>query len=105
MTGPACPLSVAWCVDHEIDGDGTHICQGEDRELPSGWVVTLADFHEGNGPELEINDPDALLARALVNRLSLDAAYDLMIALATVLRDAHKPGTLPQPALTSGSAA
>ena len=85
-----CPFDRPWCTQGEQD-DGTHICQGEDHETPAGWSLILKDFHEDGEPEIDIADPDRLLTNALVGRLSLDAAYDLMIALATVLRDAHKP--------------
>lgn len=85
----ACPLARGWCTDHETDSDGTEFCRSADVEIASGWMLTLLD--SGDGPGVELSDPRGLLQIELVDPLTLDAAYDLMIALATVLRDAHKP--------------
>jgi hypothetical protein len=100
-----CPFTVAWCSEHEIDGDGTHICQSTDLELSSGWSLSLTDFHDGSGPVLSLTDPDCYLASTGTNRVDLPGAIDLLAALAAMVRDATLPGALPQAARSPAGAA
>lgn len=92
MTPDPCPLGRAWCTAGDRDDD-RHICQSTDLELPSGWTVTLTDYHDGDGPELALNDPDCLLASALVGRLDIPAGCELVAALAAMIRDAQATAT------------
>lgn len=51
------------------------------------------DYHDGDGPELALNDPDCLLASALVGRLDIPAGCELVAALAAMIRDAQATAT------------
>lgn len=89
MNAIPCPAGTPWCAEHEVDGDGTQICQSTDTELDSGWSISLADFHDGHGPQLTLTDPDCYLAATLTGRMSVPAACDLLAGLAAMVRDAQ----------------